>query len=106
MLNRSVPRFHIRVLEVLINYKIGGCFSWIGNDPGRWNQRLNETGETFLESSGSSIRKHRRAKGRNRRVELVIGPHGKVVGVAVVGEWRVANAESNAEDRRFLQTVS
>src|SRR5260221_4073386 len=50
LLNRSVPRFHIRVLEVLIHHEIGAFYGGVGNNPVRWNDRVNEVGKAILES--------------------------------------------------------
>ncbi len=99
LLDGGVPRFHIGVLKALINDKICGCFRGVSDDPVWRNRRLNEPRETVLESSGSySIREHCRPKGGNRWVKLIVRPDGKVIGVAVVWEWRIADAKSRPED--------
>src|SRR5258708_28123379 len=105
LLGRRVPRFHVRVLETLIHYKVVGTYSRVGNDPVRWDRRLNEGGETSLKSCNLSAGKHCRAIARNGRIEGVIGAHREIVSVAVIGGRGIADSESGAEDGRFLQTV-
>jgi len=47
LLDSEVPRFHIRVFEVLINHEVVHCHSRVGNDSVRGNNRENRSGKTI-----------------------------------------------------------
>ena len=102
VLDRSVPRFHIRVFEVLINHEVVHRYRRIGNDPVRGNNGENRSGKAILKSRRLPIRKHCRTKARNCWIEGVISAYGEIIGVAVVGERRIADPEASAKDCRFL----
>src|SRR5215470_17924156 len=109
MLNRQVPGLHVRILEIRIYRKKRALYERRNrhrNYAVCWNHRLDEVGETILKGRHLSIGKHGRVKRPDGRVKFVVRSHGEIVSIAVVWEWRVANAEAGADDRFFPQPVS
>ena len=59
----------------------------------------------FESRRGYAVGKHSRTIGHDRGIEGDVGAHGEVVGVAIVREWRIADAKSGAQHCGFSQAI-
>src|SRR5580704_7487303 len=105
MLDRQVPRFHVGILEILVHDEILRAQCGGGDDAVRWNDGLNQGGETSLKSRSLTAGKRGGAVGRHRSIERVSGAYREIAGVAVVRERCIADPEASANDGRFPQPI-